>query len=82
MSEVQRINLRVKPYRGIWHRIALKEMVRRAQAGKPEVISPHRVRMGVKTGVKHWMEKFNETKVLMEQEYALVDQECKKNLQG
>ncbi len=82
MSEVQRINLRVKPYRGIWHRIALEEMVRRAQSGKPEVISPHRVRMGVKTGVKHWMMKFNETKALMEQEYEVINQQCKRNLQG
>lgn len=61
MSEVQKINLRLKPWRGVWQRCAKKETLRLMGTENAEVISPHRVRMGVKENNLRWVRLFNET---------------------
>lgn len=80
MSEAERVNLRKKPYKGVWQRCAQKETVRLAEAGTPEIISPHRVRMGVRTGIPRWMKLFNETMREIKEEYDAIKQETEEHL--
>ena len=68
----EKINLRLKPYRGIWQRCARKETERLAGLGTPEIISPHRVRVGVRDGNLRWVRLFNETMREIEAEYRVI----------
>jgi hypothetical protein len=74
MSE-EKINLRQKPYRGIWQRCAKRETMRLVIEGKAEIISPHRIRVGVRDGRLRWVNLFNEVMREIEVEYqASIDE--------
>lgn len=80
MSEGTRINLRKKPYKGIWLRCAKVAMMEWAAEGQPKVVSTHSVRMGVKRKYPRYLRIFNQVMREIEQEYKELLEESEKHL--